>query len=228
MYFRERDSKASIAWEARVVAGMTPKFSLADVENIDVDQFEKVYSVSVQLAQLERHIEVNALGHVFDVYRPTMLHSDPEPPSDLLQRAGVKIGNLLKNYQRYTLHDIKQSVKLVSQYAPEYMLWGLSMTLTLIQNCCDHDLRHQVYAEIQNFPKSEVGGPVYLKIVVDAITASGHTVSEALAYRIQRVRIKDFPGEDVSKVIGYLCAAIVRLEVTGYLPKSMHAKILHC
>ena len=222
----DRDSKSAIAWEARIVAGIKPQFSLADVENINVDHIEKVYSVSLQLSQLERHIDVNALKRVFDVYRPTNPQGEMETPSALLQNAGVKIGNLLGDYRKFTLYEIKQSVKLVSQYAPEYMLWGMSLTMTLLENCCDHDLRHQVYGQLQGLPSSEVGGPVYMKLVVDAVTATSFVVSEALAYRIQRIRIKDYPGEDVAKVVGHLRAVIIRLEQSNQLPTTMPLRIL--
>jgi hypothetical protein len=211
-YYPKKNEKSSIMWVYNVTKGLEDKFSVLKAESIESNQLETVYDVSMRMTELERKMRERGLYQVFEMYT---VDNTVSPPSFVAK------GNLFEVYTTMNLQQVRDSVRFIKDWwSQRHIVWGMTLTFTLLENSCDLELRGRVNETLMNIPEVERGGPVYLKIALDYITSVSYAVSLALTLKVQKLKIKDFDGEEVPKVVGFLRGALARLQGSSTMNKQ--------
>jgi hypothetical protein len=83
-------------------------------------------------------------------------------------------------------------------------------------------LLDRINERMDTFKPSEGGGPLYFKLLMDAMTTMTDEAAAALVVTIRTFTLKndDVPGENIETTVQYLRAAIFRLQSSKSLPKD--------
>ena len=191
-YYARKNEKQTQQWVTAVTQGLTDKFSLVRAEQIEADQLETVYDLTLRVHELTTLVTQRGLREVFNIY---------------VERPGYEafnlVGNLLDNFSHYRIDTVRKSVRFIKEYQPEYLIWGMTLTFQLIKDSCSSELRVKVNEQMMTIPEMERGGPTYLAIAMSHISSSNYAVARSLLAKIDTLHIKDYPGDDSSKVVGF-------------------------
>jgi hypothetical protein len=208
--YASRGSRETMAWISLVTAGLTDnQFSLLKSDAIDSDQLEAVYDLSMRVYEVQQFALNNGLASAFTIYK-----LDPSTGRPISNDTT----NLLESYATTTLASVRASVKYTKEWEEDHVVWAMTLTLRLIENSCEADLRERINERLMGIPLSEIGGPTYFKVAMECITSMSHSVSRALSLKVQSLKIRDFEGENVLRVISFLRGALSRLRVVNMVP----------
>ena len=223
-YFKKRNEKDTIAWVKEVTTGLDPKFSLLKTELVDAEQLEAVYDLGMRVKELQRKVEMRGLNEVFMLKFCT---NEEEIESVSFKPCIEEVGNILKEYSKVSLDTVRKCVRYTMEYREEHLVWGLTLTFRLLEQCCEPELRARVNERLMTIPLEEQGGPTYFKIALDCITSVSYNISLALINKVDHIRIRNYEGENVLTAVSFLRGAINRLEMSDDLPKNMVYKVLN-
>ena len=214
-YYQKKDEKDTQRWVAEVTKGLTEKFSLVRAESINADQLETVYDLTLRIHELTTMVMRRGMGQVFDIYGP---------------RQGTMIwekkGNLLENFTLFKPEQVQQSVRFIKEYGDEHLIWGMTLTFQLIEDSCASELRQRVSEHLLSVPDIEQGGPTYFALAMSHVASSNYAASVSLMDKINNIRIRDYPGNDVEKIVGFLRGALKRLENCNQTPPDLIMRLL--
>ena len=223
-YFKKRNEKDTIAWVKEVTTGIDPKFSLLKTESVDAEQLKAVYDLGMRIKELQRAVEMRGLNEVFMLEYCS--NQEDEDMENFLPCVEV-VGNILKEYSKVTLDTVRKCVRYTMEYREEHLVWGLTLTFRLMEQCCEPELRSRVNERFMTIPIEEQGGPTYFKIAMDCITSVSYNISLALINKVDHMRIRNYEGENVLTAVSFLRGALNRLEMSDDLPKNIVYKVLN-
>ena len=224
-YFKKRNEKDTIAWVKEVTTGIDPKFSLLKTESVDAEQLEAVYDLGMRIKELQRAVEMRGLNEVFMLEHCS--NQEDEDMENFLPCVEV-VGNILKEYSKVTLDTVCKCVRYTMEYHEEHLVWGLTLTFRLMEQCCEPELCSRVNERFMTIPIEEQGGPTYFKIAMDCIMSVSYNISLALINKkVDHMRIRNYEGENVLTAVSFLRGALNRLEMSDDLPKIIVYKVLN-
>lgn len=71
------------------------------------------------------------------------------------------------------MDQIKESTKIVKEYCPAWLVWGMTLAREYMINSCDKELREKVQEGMKNIPEGERSRPTYLKFAIMCMTSMG-------------------------------------------------------
>jgi hypothetical protein len=193
----------------KAVAGLDPKFSILQTYDGE-EQLELTHSLSIQFILLEQRLKKFDMIDVF-----TIQLYGPSDPTDI---EAPKQKNLLTHYAKLELADVRKTVCFYRLYGQDYDLENLQWSQELLEESCEPSLRDKVLEKAHAIPVIEMGGPTFFLIMAQTIMSLTEKSIRGVVQRIHKMKITDFTGEDIDKVVSYLRSARQRLIVVDQLP----------
>ena len=85
-----------------------------------------------------------------------------------------------------------------------FVLDHLNLTYTLIKNNTEEKLFNKCLEEYEKFHVAQRGGPLIMSLIVRKIQNSSDEWVDCLTRKFEKLKITDYKGEDVDKVVSIL------------------------
>lgn len=214
--YTSRDTDSTSKWIKAVTLGISAKFSLASSDTKDSEQLQSVYDLSMRVNQLATFVKDHGLLEVFLIY----------PIDPLTGRPHGDPVSLFDEYGTLSFPQVAASMTWMRGGAPLHVAWATDISRQLLENCCDSTLCDKVYERFSTLSLYEQGGATFFKIALELISSMSAQISSAIALKLTRMRIKDYPGEDIGTVVGHIRGAVTRLRMCNMLPPNIDHIVL--
>jgi hypothetical protein len=188
----------------RAVKRTQTKYTALDVKITDPDKLEDTYD-------LESAIEKTYLHHVkydlHDVFTVVIL--------DKTGRKPVSSVNLYKDYSSVSVAKVAASnewyATMMAKPARTHLIQDLKITYEHLINNTDEHLVSKINETYSTYPAAKRGGPLFFKLMMDILQDSSDATAEYLIATVKKLKLTDFDGENVDKVVSLIRGAVKRL-----------------
>lgn len=209
--------------------GVKPSFHLlAPLDLTDESKkeqiFKDVYSITNRLTLFQKACHKFDMDDVFTV--PTSMTYNP-PTHQYIPAQNAKYVDMFSHHDALTLDTIKRWVSFLHAYADENVIDNLHWTATKISNSCNSDLRTKLEEKVNVLPPQHIGGPVYLKLLIDLIVSTSSTTFRAYIRLTEKTTLKSFSGENVLEACSWMRFLITNLQNHSTIPTDLYDLIFH-
>ena len=129
--------------------------------------------------------------------------------------------DLMHHFKKVDESEVRLSNRYYNQYGTEATVENLAWSADRILDTCDDNLRDKVREGLVGVPPLESGGPLVLKLMFDVVMDVDDAALRALTEGIQKIRMKDIPGENIDTLVSYLKGSLLLLKNCGELPTDI-------
>ena len=218
---KKNDKKTFYKVRENCVKGIVNKFTqLKSInENSPVDHFESMHSVVTRFDDLQESLRVNDMLDVFKI--ASDYHTDGSGP-----KSSATSIDLFHNIRDTDMNLVKLANQYFMEYGQDYHGENVVWSGEKILNSCDETLRDKLIESTRGWDSKYKGGPTYLKILMGLIVATSEKSLHSLLDKVAKLKLSDFDGEDVNKVVSFLCGATLILRDNKSLPADFASLVL--
>jgi hypothetical protein len=212
-------------FERATAKKLQPKFTMMNLKIDDPDKLDDTYNLSSAIDKMkENHIKFD----LHDVFKVVLI--DPKNPYVIL-----KTVDLYTDYGSLEVSDVASSNRFYSTMLcdPNNAInENLKVTLEYLVNNTDENLVLKINETYLSYPVEERGGPLFFKLLMDLLQNNSAEAAEYLVNVVKHLKISNFDGENILKVVSLIRGAVKRLtnlkDATGQsaLPKDLATHLL--
>lgn len=194
----------------------TSYFDLISMAIDSADKLDDCYNVEMKINKTaQRH----RMYDMHDVFTVMLVDEDG--------RSILECNDLYTEYPSLTIETVAESNKWYNTWPSEDTYReNLNLTYKFFENNCSPALFEKVSETYDEFDEDEKGGPLFFIIMINAIMSQTEEASLSLQTRLKNLDLKDFPGENVDKVVGLLRAVLRRLKMFRRVPEDTTRTLL--
>jgi hypothetical protein len=202
-----------------------PKFKMMNLQIDDPDKLDDTYNLTSAIKKMKtNHIKYD-LHDVFNIVFP-----DATDPYKV-----VKIVDLYTDYGSITASEVAKSNRFYATMLRDphgSIHENLTVTQEYLINNTDDDLVLKINETYLSYPVEERGGPLFFKLLMDLLQNNSTEAAEYLVNVVKNLKITNFDGENILKVVSLIRGAVKRLtnlkDATGQnaLPKDLPNHLL--
>lgn len=194
----------------------TTYFDLISMSLDSADKLDDCYNVEMKINKTsQRH----RMYDMHDVFTVMLVDEDGR---DILE-----CNDLYTEYPALTIEQVAESNKWYNTWPSEDTYReNLNLTYRFFENNTSPALFEKVSETYDEFEENEKGGPLFFIIMINAIMSQTEEASLSLQTRLKSLDLKDFPGENVDKVVGLLRAVLRRLKMFHRVPEDTTCTLL--
>jgi hypothetical protein len=201
MVFKEKTE----LFERASAKKLQPKVTMMNLKIVDPDKLDDTYNLSSAIDKMkENHIKFD----LHDVFKVVMV--DPEDPYKVL-----KTVDLYTDYGSIEVSDVAASNRFYSTMLRNpngAISENLKVTLEYLVNNTDKNLVLKINETCLAHPVEERGGPLFFKLwLMDLLQNNSAEAAEYLVNVVKNLKISNFDGENVLKVVSLIRGAVKRL-----------------
>ena len=215
-YYKVRDA---------AITGLTTKFIQLQAidEKSSIEHFEKVYSVVTKFDNLKRHMVTNDMIDVFSIPSTFTLNTST---GDYLPSTLATSVNLFSDANQVPLETIKYANCYFLKYGASYHGENVAWSGEAILNSCDSSLRDKLVELTRGWNAEHKGGLTYLKLLLNLILSTSQKSLQLLTDKLGKLRITDFPGENVTQAVSFLRGTVLILRDNKAIPSDLQSLVL--
>jgi hypothetical protein len=180
------------------------KFTMMNLKIDDPDKLDDTYNLSSAIDKMkENHIKYD-MDDVFNIVIP-----DPSNPYKVL-----KIVDLYTDYGSIEVSDVATSNRFYSTMLRDphgSLSENLKTTFEYLLNNTDDNLVLKINETYLSYPVKERGGPLFFKLLMDLLQNNSAEAADYLVNVVKNLKISNFDGENVLKVVSLIRGAVKRL-----------------
>ena len=181
-------------------------------------QLDQNYNITMAINEAKQHCQIFGMDEVFDIVVP-----DPDQTSN--PGKIVSSRSLFDHYSSITVDEVRASIEHFRIYGQDYHLQNLQWSEEFFKSSCAPDLRMKIAEKTREIPNTEKGGPLYFLYMIKTILHLSEEGARVMLRKIQTMKVTDFEGEDVDKVVSLLRASIDRLKSINKLPFDIERQL---
>ena len=173
-----------------------------DLKIEDPDKLEDTYDLEMSLNKTRAHFEKYDMLDVFTIVKQA---NDP---------AAYRFTNLFEAYASLTLKEITDSNEWYATMTEDphgHFTEDLRLTEQYLVNNSEDDLVMKVNETYMRYQVQEHGGPLFFKIMMDVLQTNSEEAAEYLVTTIKNVKVSNFDGESIPRVVSLIRGAVKRL-----------------
>jgi hypothetical protein len=212
-------------FERASVKKSQPKFTMMNLQIDDPDKLDDTYNLTSAIEKMKaNHIKYD-LNDVFNVVFPD--------DTDFFKI--VKIVDLYNDYGSIKASDVAKSNRFYATMLRDpngSIHENLTVTQEYLINNTDDNLVLKINETYLSYPVEERGGPLFFKLLMDLLQNNSTEAAEYLVNVVKNLKITNFDGENILKVVSLIRGAVKRLtnlkDATGQtaLPKDLPNHLL--
>jgi hypothetical protein len=176
-----------------------------------------------RFSDLQTHIDQNDMGDIFTI--PNIFVRDSTTGHYVPSTTATAI-NLFTDANLVNLETVCHATAYFNRYGTSYHGENILWSGEKILNSCDTSLRDKLVESTRDWPKAEVGGPTYLKLLLNLVLSTSQKSLRTLTDKLGCLRINDFPGENVTQAVSFLRGAILILRDNSSTPADLLTLVL--
>ena len=158
------------------------------------------------------------MDNVFTIVKPVT-------PGD----AGLqsKTFDLYKDYMTVSEQEVAYSCKWYQMWPKEpWFRENLTLTERQIQNSMKKGLLEKCMEQYQAYPEEERGGPLLFVIMMKLLVSNTEMANDHLKEMVKNLKISDYQGEDVPRVVSLLRWVYMRFKRNNTIPEHFDKTVL--
>lgn len=191
-------------WAKAIRFQQTEKFAPIPMTITTSEDLDKSYNLQMGVQEFEATCHHYDMNDVFTVLKWDERNGKP-----------MKVGDLFKDYTNLTIEDVAESNVFYNTHLDHNaMPWipeNMNMTQSYLLNNTETELYRKCFEVYNAYSPAQQGGPLMFKILMDHLEASSVVAAQVLSQAIQNIDIKNYDGEDVSKVVSQIRGVLLRL-----------------
>jgi hypothetical protein len=196
--------KLNELFERAISKSLPTIYTAMDIKLDDPDKLAETYDLEMIIAPTRTHHVKYDMHDVFTVVKPN---------PDIAKYETI---NLYKNYATLTKEEVAASNEWYSTMTEDpqnkYFRQNLNLTHEHLVNNCHDDLVSKVTETYYSYPDEQHGGPLFFKIMMDAIQNNSEESAEYLVSMVKNMKLTSIDGENVEKAVSLVRGAVKRLE----------------
>ena len=216
-YCESLGGKNLFEFRNEAVSALSPPFTLETASiriTDDTDFFGNNNKVMMQLFNLKGRLTSYCMQSVFQILPIdpiTGTLDDTKTTTNLLESAcTLSEGQIRLSNQVYAENT---SEKIHPQ--------NLSWTQELLLASCDSSLCSDIEHRLVSIPQNEQGGPLILHMILNQMMSTTHEGARHIVRRLESHSVSAYPGENIPNFCATFNNAIMRLNVSGHVPKDV-------
>jgi hypothetical protein len=196
--------KLNELFERAISKSLPTIYTAMDLKLDDPDKLAETYDLEMIIARTRTHHVKYDMHDVFTVVKPN---------PDIAKYETI---NLYENYATLTKEEVAASNEWYSTMTEDpqnkYFRQNLNLTHEHLVNNCHDDLVSKVTETYYSYPDEQHGGPLFFKIMMDAIQNNSEESAEYLVSMVKNMKLTSIDGENVEKAVSLVRGAVKRLE----------------
>ena len=199
------------------VSPLSPAFTLETASiriTDDTDFFGHNNKVMMQLFNLKGRLTSYCMQSMFQVLPIDPASGDldeTKPTVDLLSSAcTISEGQVRLSNQVYAENTSEK-------IHPQNLSWSQELLLGSCESTLCSDIEHRLIS----IPQNEQGGPLILHMILNQMMSTTHEAARNIVRRLESHKVTDYPGENIPNFCATYNNAIMRLNVSGHVPKDV-------
>ena len=180
------------------------KYDILNLKIADPDKLEDTYDLEMAISRTQAHHMKYDMHDVFTVVKP---HADITK---------YEFVNLYDNYAQLTEQEVADSNEWYATMTDGVenisFVQNLKLTHEHLTNNVEDNLVTKINETYYSYPVEKRGGPLFFKIMMDLLQNNSQEAAAYLVNVVVNLKITDFSGENVEKVVSLIRGAINRLE----------------
>ena len=182
------------------------KFDLMTLSIKDEDKLDDTYNMHILISKMKAHMIKYDMHDVFTIVNVKADGMNVES----------EVKNLFTNYSSITEEEVANSNKWYSTWPEEETFrQDLQLTLQFLENNITERLWDKCIEVYDNYKPEEKGGPLLFIIMMKKLQVDTDAAVEYLQTRVKTMKITNFDGEDVSRVVSLIRGVWKRLKGVG-------------
>jgi Zinc knuckle len=199
----------------------TTKFDLLTLTLSEEDKLDDTYNIGIQIAQLRSHFIKFDMDDVFTIVTPMY---NPVSQSTVL---GPTFNDLFTSYSQISEDKVASSNKWYNEHTVEdYYRQNLQLTFEFFENNCTKGLWEKCLEDYDEYEPEEKGGPLLFIIMMKKLQSHTDSAVQYLINSVKNLKISNFEGENVSRVVSLIRGANKRLKNVTTLPEEFPKWVL--
>ena len=179
-------------------------FKNVDLQFDSEEQLKDIYNLDTSIVKLRDH-------HIkYD------MHDVMTVLVDFADTSNIKTVNLYLDHASVTPAQVAASNKFYATHTDgednEHILENLRLTLESLEANTDSDLVNKVKESYNEYNADEHGGPLFFKLMMDALLNNSKEAADYLIAQVKRIKISEYDGENVPLVVSQIRSAVTRLQ----------------
>jgi hypothetical protein len=138
-----------------------------------------------------------------------------------------KTFDLYKDYMMISEQEVAYSCKWYQMWPKEpWFRENLTLTERHIQNSMKKGLLEKCMEQYQAYPEEERGGPLLFVIMMKLLVSNTEMANDHLKEMVKNLKIRDYQGEDVPRVVSLLRWAYMRFKRNNKIPEHFDKTVL--
>jgi Zinc knuckle len=195
------------------------KFDLVPLTLSEEDKLDDTYNLGIQIAQLQSHFIKYDMDDVF-----TIVYPDQRTPGINSSRL---FSNLFVEYSTLQVKYVANSNRWYNEHThDEYHRQNLQLSFNFFENNCTKGLWEKCLEDYNEYEPEEKGGPLLFIIMMKKLQSHTDSAVQYLINSVKNLKISNFEGENVSRVVSLIRGANKRLRNVTTLPEEFPKWVL--
>ena len=184
----------------------------------DEHHLDDLYNVSIMIAKTKASHQQYDMCDVFTVIFPL---------SEGSRTLEDKYLDLYTQYDEITEEEVAASCEWYNKWtAKEYCHDNLMLTFKHLENNMTHKLFDKCFERYDTYPPIQQGGPLLFVIMMKTLISSSKEATQHLKDMVKNLKIADFKGENVLRVVSLIRGAYKHLKWIKRVPDCFVDQIL--
>jgi Zinc knuckle len=184
------------------------KFDLVALTLSNEDKLDDTYNLGIQIGKMRNHFIKYDMHDVFTIMRFTY--------RDDVQKKPVSTLDLFTDYSHITEQSVADSNRWYKKWPKEpYYRENLQLTYDFLENNCTEELLEKCLEVYDDFDVECQGGPLLFIIMIKKLQLDTDNAVQYLINNVKNMKITNYEGENVSRVVSLIRGAYKRLKGVG-------------
>lgn len=213
-----KPDKLADLFEKATRTKLTVKFDTVSSTFSDEDKLDDTYNLGILINRFKSHLQKYDMLDVMTIICLDATDSS-KPTGDSF--------DLLVDYSKIPEEAVAASCKWYYKYPKEpYYRQNLQLTADFLENNCSEGLWEKCIEAHDEYSSEERGGPLIFSIMMRLLQSQSDSAVQYLINSVKNLQIRNFEGENVSKVVSLVRGAYKRLKSITKLPEEFPQWVL--
>ena len=200
--------------------GQQENFHLLPLSIVELENLDETYDLQLTIQTMEVLFTRSDIVDVFTIVFPVKNVRGEQTGALEHRYSGttrvVKTANLFTDYHALDIEQVAESNRWYSRWPDEatspWFRENLSLSFDYLANHMERDLWGKVQEDAEPYHRTHAqGGPLIFIIMMNRLQSNSLLVVSSLQDRLKLLRLEDYDGEDVSKLVSHVRGILKRL-----------------
>lgn len=210
--------KLADLFEKATRSKLTVKFDIVSSTFSDEDKLDDTYNLGILINRFKNHLQKYDMLDVMSIVHVDKV--DTSKPTGIIE-------DLLTDYSKIPDSVVASSCAWYRQYTTDpWYRENLQLITDFLENNTTEGLWEKCIEAHDEYPAESRGGPLIFSIMMKLLQSHSDNAVQYLINSVKNLRIRDFEGENVSKVVSLVRGAYKRLKSITKLPEEFPQWVL--